>query len=408
MTLICPTCYGASRMAAHYATAFRDRGHDVHIAYTTEVPPGDSGGGSILPELHAIGVTSQLVPNLANYMNPFLSNPLIQIAQERGSEIIISNTMRDAPAAMKAARKIGIPGIVFAQNLPRFGGGAVLRLLKRWLYMKTLRDVATHVICVANGVARELIESWGIPKNQVSVSPNGLDLSAIPPEPAGNREAVRTEFGLSDELLLINLARIHEQKGHIYLVEAIRMIRDAGDCPPVKLLVIGDVESQKEKALKARLQEYVRTHQLEQQIQFVGFRSDGYRLLQAADLFVLSSVWEGLPLVVIEAMGVKCPVLMTEYGDRFDHFRDGVDGLYVKVCDSQALADGLRLLLKATEASRREMGQNGREYVEKHLTMERGKQLFVQSVDEVLKRHCDVKNSVGDHSRSTGNPQVVS
>jgi glycosyltransferase involved in cell wall biosynthesis len=209
-------------------------------------------------------------------------------------------------------------------------------------------------------------------------------------------------------LLLINLARIHEQKGQIYLVEAMRIIRDAGDCPPVKLLIIGDVESQKEIALKARLQDYVRTHGLEQQIQFVGFRSDGYRLLQAADLFVLSSVWEGLPLVVLEAMGVRCPVVMTEYGDRFEGFRDGVDGLYVKVCDSKALADGLRRLVRADAAARREMGQNGRAYVEKHLTMERGKQIFVQCVENVLNQSRIARKSLTHHSLSPDNSQILS
>jgi len=408
MTMICPISYGAGRMAAHYATALKDQGHDVHIAYARDVAADDQCGTSILPEMHAIGITSQLVPDLANYVNPFRRNPLIQIARESKFDIIISNTLRDAPASMQAAKQLGIPGIVFAQNMPRFTGLPGLRSLKRWLYLKTLRDVATHVICVAHGVARELVESCGIPQNQVSVSPNGLDLKSIPPEPPGNRAAVRAEFGLTNELLLINLARIHEQKGQKYLVEAIRMLRDAGDCPRFKLLIVGDVETAKEKALKAQLQEYVQTHGLEQHVEFSGFRSDGYRLLQAADLFVLSSVWEGLPLVVLEAMGVECPVLMTEYGDRFSDFRDGVDGLYVKVRDSKALADGLRQLLKSGDESRREMGHHGRAYVEKHLTMERGKQLFVQYVEDVLRQRRIVQKSSTDRSRSAERRQILS
>jgi glycosyltransferase involved in cell wall biosynthesis len=408
MTMICPIGYGAGRMAAHYATALQNHGHDVHIVYARDVPPGDSRGTSIIPEMHAIGITSQCVPNLANYVNPFHTNPLVNIARDANFEIIISNTLRDAPASMQAAKKTGIPGIVFAQNMPRFTGLPGLRSLKRWLYLKTLRDIATHVICVAHGVARELVEQCGVPKNRVSVSPNGLDLKSIPPEPPGNRDAVRAEFGLTNELLLINLARIHEQKGQVYLVEAIRMLRDAGDCPPLKLLIIGDVETTREKALKAQLQEYVRTHSLEQQIQFVGFRSDGYRLLQAADLFVLSSVWEGLPLVVLEAMGVNCPVLMTEYGDRFSNFRDGVEGLYVKVRDSKALAEGLRRLLTASDESRRDMGRNGRAYVEQNLTMERGKQLFVHCVEDVLRQSRVVQKSSTDRAQSAECPQILS
>ena len=383
-TMIRPISYGASRMAAYYAIALRDRGHDVHIVYSREVPPGDTRGTSILPELHAIGITSQYEPNLTNYLNPFHRNPVVRIASDWGADTIISINMRDAPAAMQAAKLIGIPGIVFALNLPRFTGMPGLRSMKRWLYQRTVRHVATHVVCCAHGVARELTELCGVPKNRISISPNGVDLKAIPPEQSGNREAVRSEFGLTNELMLINLARIHEQKGQIYLVEAIRELRDAGNCPPFTLFIVGDVESQKEKALKARLQKFVQLHSLDQQVRFTGFRSDGFRLMQAADLFVLSSVWEGLPLAVVEAFGARCPVLMTEYGDRFQDFRNGVDGLYVKACDSLALAEGLKQMLQLSNEARRQIGQNGRAYVEQHLTIEQGRRLFVDSVEKVL------------------------
>lgn len=385
MTMIRPISYGASRMSAYYGGALRDEGHDVHVVYSREVIPGDARGTSVVPEMNARGITTQHIPHLTDYLNPCRRNPLIGIASEWQADVVISSNLRDAPAAMQAAKKLRIPGIVFAQNLPRFTGLPGLRSLKRWLYLRTVRHVATHTVCVAHGVARELVELCGVPKDKVSTAPNGLDLNSIPPREEGIRDRVRAEFGFRDELLLLNLARLHEQKGQIFLLEAILKLRDAGDCPPFRLLIAGDAESPAENALKVQLQEFVRVHRLEQQVRFLGFRTDGFRLLQAADLFVLSSIWEGLPLVVLEAFGVECPVLMSEYGDRFENFRDGVDGSYVKAGDSSALADGIRRMLRLSPEAQREIGRNGRNFVEQHLSAQRGKQLFIECVSKVLK-----------------------
>lgn len=385
MTMIRPQSYGASRMAMYYAFALTKSGHDVHVAYavSTDADPEEN---SILPELHAGGVTSSHVPGLARFGVPRSFSPLYLAAKALQPDVIISINVRDAPAAMQTARRLKVPGIVFALNMPRFGGLPGVRQLKSLLYRFTLCKNATHVVCCAPGIAKDLIEHGGLDPARASVVPNGIRAGCGNPDRQNIRREVREELGLTQELVLLNLARIHPQKGQRFLLEAMQILALRSDLPKIVLLIAGDAESDAEVRLKLELHEFVRRHDLSESVRFLGFRADGDRLLRAADIFVLPSLWEGLPLAVLEAFAAECPVIMCQYSEKFDGFRDDVDGVYVPPGDSRSLANAIGRLVTALEIDRCEMGRNGRHYLLEHLTLEKTQAMFTACVEQVLQQ----------------------
>ena len=177
--------------------------------------------------------------------------------------------------------------------------------------------------------------------------------------------------------LLVTLARMHRQKALPDLVEAARLLKAGGR--DFRLVVAGNASSDEERAVEADVRQRVREGGLEDHVILAGFRSDGPRLLHGADLFVLSSAWEGLPLVVLEAMAASLPVVMTQYGERFEGFRDGEDGWYVPVHDPPALAAAIRGAVELPAERLRAVGGAGRDYMRRNLTLDEGKRQFVEA-----------------------------
>jgi glycosyltransferase involved in cell wall biosynthesis len=154
---------------------------------------------------------------------------------------------------------------------------------------------------------------------EVRLVPYGID----PERPARDREEVRKELGLDpDAWIWITVGRLTRQKGLDLLIEA---FSEAGKRVsfPLFLLIVGPGEDR--PILEAQAKRRTR----EGEVVFLGQRGDVADLLAASDAFVLSSRWEGGPLVVLEAMAAALPVVATRVGDVDRMVVDGVTGLVV-------------------------------------------------------------------------------
>ena len=384
MTVTKPLAYGAVRMAAHYAAALHAAGHTVLFAYGPLLPD-EADAPTVLGDMAELGIETVPVPNMGAVLKPSVRQNLAALVRSRQADLIVASQLRDTVVGMAVAAKTGVPGIVNAQNMPRFTGPLFLPALKKHIYRTAVRDHATKITCSADGVRNELIADFGCDPAKLAVVPNGLDVARLPQiDREQARQAVREEFGLpADALLLVNLARLHEQKGQDMLLQAVERLKDAGS-PAFTLLLVGGAESPVDMAFKRTLEEYSAAHGLDATVRFTGFRKDGYRLLRAADLFVLPSRWEGLPLAVLESFAAECPVVMMQYGERFAGFADGQDGIYVPVGDVPAFATAVQRVLAATPQMRLTMGRRGRDYVLANLTLDAGKQRFLEEVEGVL------------------------
>jgi len=152
---------------------------------------------------------------------------------------------------------------------------------------------------------------------RVRVIRNGIDPRKY--RRVSDPRAKRVELGIpQDAPVFGSVGRLHPQKGHIVLLEAMRKL--AQEHPEARLLLIGD------GPLRPELEERVARWGLGERVRFLGYRHDVPELLEAIDLFVLSSYWEGLPISLLEAMASGTPVAAPKIGGVTEVVDDGKTG----------------------------------------------------------------------------------
>lgn len=212
----------------------------------------------------------------------------------------------------------------------------------RWLQKFALHHGVVPV-AVAEEVAHSLKRIYGIPGCRVI--PNGIptDLYAHPKTPRGEWRA-REGFGKS-EVLFACVARFAPQKNHSLLLHAFAE-GPAGD-RNAHLLLIGD------GVLREQLETHAKNLGLSEQVRFLGVRSDIPDILGAADVFALSSDFEGNPLSVMEAMAAGLPIVSTAVGGVPDLFQSGRQGLLVPPGDVHEFARAMLFFQKNPRARER-------------------------------------------------------
>jgi L-malate glycosyltransferase len=236
------------------------------------------------------------------------------------------------------------------------------------------------IICVSEAIRRILL-AYGVAPDSLRVVCSGVQVpgTSQPGDPLPSeldprrlqqeRLDLRTELGVpGDALLLGNIAQMVEHKGQRYLVEAMPIIRRA--VPSAHLVILGSGEL--ERDLRSRTDQL----SLDGAVTFAGFRPDAARYLPAFDLFVLSSVEEGLGTSTLDAQAAGVPVLVTRAGGSPETVLDGVTGLLAEPADAEALARQAIVLL-TDEPRRLRMGAAGRRYIAEAFSADR-------MVDETL------------------------
>lgn len=259
---------------------------------------------------------------------------------------------------------------------------------------RMLARLATDRIVVISGEQRrEIHERFGVGSAaQFSVIPLGIDLDGDERD-AGREERIslRRELGLSDDRLLIGIiGRLSEVKNHaLFLSAAARIIGDgAGAAGTPHFVIIGDGH------LRPELESMARSLGIASRVSFTGFRRDTLALYAELDLVALSSLNEGTPLVLIEAMSAGRAVVSTEVGGVADLLGARLErrgrvsvwehGLTVPSRDDEAFAEAMRMLIAQPEL-RCEMGERGRAFVRARLSKERLVREIAELYRELLK-----------------------
>jgi glycosyltransferase involved in cell wall biosynthesis len=253
-----------------------------------------------------------------------------------------------------AGRSAGVPVIVSSIRSERNGSAA-----RDWMMRLTnwMDDC-----CTANSqrVAESFSRRKILPREKLRVIPNGVDIAALT-APSEDRVRLRAELGLAaGEFLWLAIGRLLDQKDYPTLLQAFQPLASA----PARLLIAG------RGPLRDELQHRAQQLGIARQVEFLGVRHDIAALLAAADGFVLSSAWEGMPNVVMEALAAATPVVATEVGGVAELVEAGQSGFLVPAGDPGALAAGMRLLMSLPEEQRRRMGQRGRDRMVAHYSLE--------------------------------------
>lgn len=192
--------------------------------------------------------------------------------------------------------------------------------------------------------------------------PNAVDVSRFVPDPV-LRLKVRKELGLPEEAFLwLAVGRLEEAKDYPILLQA--FARVAKTYPMTRLFVVG------KGSLEPMLRDLVRSLSLETFVNFLGLRKDVPALMNAADGYVLSSAWEGMPMVLLEAHASSLPVVSTDVGSVREVVRDGVSGFLVPPKDPGSLAEAMKRLQNLPKEVRLRMGMEGRKWVEENYGLE--------------------------------------
>lgn len=202
---------------------------------------------------------------------------------------------------------------------------------------RSLNAITDAKVCVSRDIIDIRRRNEKTPEEKLLYIPNAVDPGEFTGR-NGDKYRLMEEFGWSgDDPLVLSLGRVVEAKNYPLLVEAFEML--LRDFPRAKCVIAGDGPMREEVA--ARIKELG----LAGSVALPGARRDTAELLAAADLFVLSSVREGLPVSLLEAMAAGTPVVTTDVGGVGDAVRDGENGLLVPSGDAAALAGAMRRIL---------------------------------------------------------------
>ncbi len=222
---------------------------------------------------------------------------------------------------------------------------------KRMVFNRLFLRPRDRVVSVGEGVRQALIDNEGIPGHRVQVIYNGIDLDR---SPIGvDRVVVRGEMQVDeDDFVVLQVARLDPIKDHLTALKAIAQAAER--CPKIRLVIVGGGPE------RDNIEAEITARQLEPYIRMLGERSDVPRLLAAADAFLLTSLSEGIPVTLIEAMGAELPIVSTAAGGVGEVVLDRGTGLLADVSDDAALCDALCRLAQDSDLRNR-LGRAGRE-----------------------------------------------
>ncbi len=231
---------------------------------------------------------------------------------------------------------LGVPAMVVFQLMPEVA--PMPGWLRRLLAAARRRNQRWVAISQHNRAC--IATSFGMAPAEIALVYNGVD-PAHEPNPERAREArlaVRSELGLDpDTTLGVSVGRLHAQKGHADLVRALAAVNQDH---ALSVVIIGD------GPLEAELRALASSCGADQALILAGFRTDVARYLEAADLFLMPSRWEGLAFALLEAMAHGTPVIVSDTGALPEVVADRVHGILHRTGDWRSLAESLNWALE--------------------------------------------------------------
>ncbi len=245
------------------------------------------------------------------------------------------------------------------------------------IYLDTLTSrLNDRIIAVSDEERQKAITMGRMDEGRIDTVLNGIDLS---PYPATNCVGeLRDELRLRGKRVILAIGRLVGQKGHAFLIDAALMLRD--DFPDIAVVIVG------EGPLHDKLSSMVDKRGLNEVVRLPGARRDIPKLLAMAEVFAMPSLFEGLPITLLEAMASRKPIVATSVDGIRNTLEDGVEALLVPPHDAVALAKALStFLLDRQYAS--SAGNAARKKVETRFDI----RVHVRKIEDIYLREADRK-----------------
>jgi glycosyltransferase involved in cell wall biosynthesis len=280
--------------------------------------------GAFLPEVEKMGIKVFLLPQKLNGTDYFSFLKVAGILRKEKVDIIHTHNTQPFIDGTIGALLSGVKTIVHTDHARDFPDK------RRYMFAEWLMSHFVYkVVGVSEHTSNNLIRYDRISPQKVITIPNGIDLSRFSIEL--DKAKKKMELGIQKRDPIIGLGvRLAEQKGITYLLKAMpEIIRHF---PNITLLIAG------EGPLEGKLKEEVLALGIDKNVRFIGPRLDIPEVLKVLNLYVLSSLWEGLPMVVLEAMAAKCPIVATNVGGTHRVITHRKNGSLVEPKNPEALS----------------------------------------------------------------------
>ncbi|HET8555180.1 MAG TPA: TIGR03088 family PEP-CTERM/XrtA system glycosyltransferase [Rhodanobacteraceae bacterium] len=280
-------------------------------------------------------------------------------------------------------RLAGVRRLVHAEHgrdaADPMGDSLRYKRLRRWM----APFIDRHVV-VSPDLQRWLIDVVGLRAARVAYIANGVALDAFhAATPRSGQRRILGDFAPPDTLLVGNVARLDKVKDHAGLLRAFRHLTTGTEGDKYRLVIVGDGPQ------RGALERQVSALGLARSVCLLGNRGDVADLLAECDVFVLSSIAEGMPVTLLEAMAAHLPVVATDVGGVGAVVEAGVTGTLAPPRDPRALADALHAYLTDAELRRRH-GDAGYARVATRFSLASMISAYTALYDDVLgKRACD-------------------
>ncbi|MBR7682431.1 glycosyltransferase [Acinetobacter nosocomialis] len=350
---------GAEKVVCDLADEMCALGHVVKIAYL-------KGEVIVFPKNKNIELINLGLESVVNTFGCFRNYRDLLI---RFMPHVVHSHMVHANIFTRISRNFySIPKLISTAHSSNEGGN-----LRMWAYKFThnLSDLTTNVSLEAS---RNFEIRKGVPRGEIKTIYNGIDLKKFIKNPL-IKDSLRNDLNIKKDIpIFIAVGRFHDAKDYPNLINAFkifkkRLINNNSSNIPI-LLIVGDGE------LKSEIEFLIESSNLSNSIKLLGRRNDIPDLLNLADYFILSSKYEGLPTVIMEAMACETFVISTNCSGSEEIMGD--TGIRVPISDSATLAEGL---LKAFNLSSNEIELNNlyaRERIEKIFSLEKSIETWLE------------------------------
>lgn len=333
---------GAERQVCDLADGLNRLGHEVKLLYLTGsavVTPASAGVA-----IHGLGMGK----------NPLSFLGAIRALKRHIESFrpdVVHSHMFHANILVRLARlSCSIPKLISTAHNTSEGGR-----FRSFLYRITdsLADLSTNV---SDEAVEAFVENGAVPKGRMIVVYNGIDLSRF--HCVDPQERSRS----NDDLVILAVGRLHPQKDYPNLLRAFSLLPPTFSGQRLRLDIVG------EGAERNALVVLAKGLGIESRVHFLGIRSDVPKLMNQADLFVLSSAWEGFGLVVAEAMACEKRVVATDCGGVAEVLAG--NGILVPPRDHKALAEGIQMTLAMGPDEAKLLGRKARAHIERTFSMD--------------------------------------
>jgi glycosyltransferase involved in cell wall biosynthesis len=365
------------------AQLLKDRIRVLYVIENTSLGGGESGFGQLSTGLNGDRFQTFLAAHSGGYLegiarragvsffpldmsrkvNLRTIGQLSRIIFHNRIDIVHSMGARADFFARLSCRKMPSTAVVCTVAMPV--GGFNVNFFRKTIYKMADRYSARYVtqyIAVSRALKDRLVKEHGIPAARISVIYEGVELDQYSPNMNAS-DTVRRSLAITDDYPIIGtIGRLVYQKGFSYFLDAAKRVYS--EEKRVRFVIVGHGP---EEADLRRLAESLGISEV---CTFAGLRFDVAQLLSAFDVFVLSSVLEGLPRTVIEAMAMGCPIVATDIDGVREELKHNETGLLVPPADPIALAKAILMLLDDREKAEH-LGRKARKGVEEEFSVEK-------------------------------------